>query len=42
MREGGQRDNKKYTRVQLAKRRMGHIPVPVYDVKYPNVRGKNN
>ena len=29
MREGGQRDNKKYTSVQLAKRRMGHIPVPV-------------
>ena len=31
------RDNKKYTRLQLAKRRMQKI----YDVKCLNVRGKN-
>ena len=36
---GGNRDNKKYTgtRLQLAKRRTEKI----YDVKCPNVRGKN-
>ena len=35
----GQRDNKKCTRLQMARRRMGKI----YDVivKSPNVKGKN-
>ena len=34
---GWERDNKKYTRLQLAKRRTGQI----YDVKSLYVRGKN-
>ena len=33
----GERDNKKYAILRLAKRRMGQI----YDVKFPNVRGKS-
>ena len=33
----GDRDNKKYSRLQFARRRMGKI----YDVKGPKVRGKS-